>query len=265
MVKYYGRARQRVGSVNTNQLGLKMSGCPGKVGLNPVNNRYIQHRVNCMNGVCGFPLQNGAPWRVSPFRNLNTKYCKPASNKCLAAAGGICTIYTPYFKTNRAGTKGCGFKTSIPRGSGLFGVADAVIGNPPCNTTNFKTTKVAQGAAYNVCSDPAGTAAFPVFGEITGVNTAAPALTATYPNVKAIFMGNNVICPDGTVIIYVNSVFPQGTPIAANFTNTLTGQVSVYLFVPGGGPPGSAYYKLQPLTPTDKLDVENAYCVQLLF
>ena len=46
MVKYYGRARTRIGSVNTNQLGLKMSGCPGKVGLNPVNNRYIQHRVN---------------------------------------------------------------------------------------------------------------------------------------------------------------------------------------------------------------------------
>ena len=42
MVKYYGRARTRIGSVNTNQLGLKMSGCPGKVGLNPVNNRYIQ-------------------------------------------------------------------------------------------------------------------------------------------------------------------------------------------------------------------------------
>ncbi len=28
MVKYYGRARQRIGSVNTNQLGLKMSGAP---------------------------------------------------------------------------------------------------------------------------------------------------------------------------------------------------------------------------------------------
>lgn len=108
MVKYYGRARTRIGSVNTNQLGLKMSGCPGKVGLNPVNNRYIQQRVNCMNGICGIPLANGAPWRTSPFRNLSAKFCKPASSKCLAAAGGIGTIYTPYFKTNAPGTKGCG-------------------------------------------------------------------------------------------------------------------------------------------------------------
>jgi hypothetical protein len=42
MVKYYGRARQRIGSVNTNQLGLKMSGCPSRVGRNPVNARYIK-------------------------------------------------------------------------------------------------------------------------------------------------------------------------------------------------------------------------------
>ena len=75
MVKYYGRARQRIGSVNTNQLGLKMSGCPSKVGRNPTNVRYIQNRVNCMNGICGIPLQNGAPWRVSQFRKLKTKYC----------------------------------------------------------------------------------------------------------------------------------------------------------------------------------------------
>ena len=32
MVCYYGRAKQRTGSVNTNQPGLKMSGCPSKVG-----------------------------------------------------------------------------------------------------------------------------------------------------------------------------------------------------------------------------------------
>lgn len=30
MIRYNGRAKQRTGSVNTNQLGLKMSGCPSK-------------------------------------------------------------------------------------------------------------------------------------------------------------------------------------------------------------------------------------------
>lgn len=32
MVRYTGRAKTRTGSVNTNQLGLKMSGCPSTVG-----------------------------------------------------------------------------------------------------------------------------------------------------------------------------------------------------------------------------------------
>ena len=47
MVLYYGRAKQRVGSVNTKQRGLKMSGCPSRVGRNPVNTRYIAQRVKC--------------------------------------------------------------------------------------------------------------------------------------------------------------------------------------------------------------------------
>ena len=41
MVKYYGRAKERTGSVNTNQIGLNMSGCPSKVGKNGVIQRYI--------------------------------------------------------------------------------------------------------------------------------------------------------------------------------------------------------------------------------
>ena len=32
MVKYYGRAKQITGTVNTNQIGLNMSGCPSKIG-----------------------------------------------------------------------------------------------------------------------------------------------------------------------------------------------------------------------------------------
>ena len=144
MVKYYGRSRQRTGSVNTNQIGLKMSGCPSRIGRNPINSRYIQSRVNCMNGICGIPLQNGAPWRVSPFRNLNINFCKPASNKCLAAAGGIGNINTPYFKTNAPGSKGCGAGGNVPRFSSSGIVLDPVINNPPCTIANFKTDRNTQ-------------------------------------------------------------------------------------------------------------------------
>ena len=109
MVKYYGRARQRIGSVNTNQLGLKMSGCPSRVGRNPVINRYIKQRVNCMQGTCG-PIQiHGVNVPSNKFRN-NPPYCKKRSTTCLAAAGGIGNIKTPYYRTPAPGEKGCGCK-----------------------------------------------------------------------------------------------------------------------------------------------------------
>ena len=44
MVKYYGRARQRICSVNTNQIGLNMSGCPSKVGRQGYLSRYMYNR-----------------------------------------------------------------------------------------------------------------------------------------------------------------------------------------------------------------------------
>jgi hypothetical protein len=53
MVCYYGRAKQRTGSVNTNQPGLKMSGCPSKVGRKGSISRYIAQRVKCNIQVVG--------------------------------------------------------------------------------------------------------------------------------------------------------------------------------------------------------------------
>ena len=50
MVRYYGRAKTITGSVNRNQAGLKMSGCPSRVGRNPIIGRYIGRRVNCAIG-----------------------------------------------------------------------------------------------------------------------------------------------------------------------------------------------------------------------
>ena len=274
MVKYYGRSRQRTGSVNTNQIGLKMSGCPSRIGRNPTNSRYIQSRVNCMNGICGIPLQNGAPWRVSPFRNLNINFCKPASNKCLAAAGGIGNINTPYFKTNAPGTKGCGAGGNVPRFSSSGIVLDPVINNPPCTIANFKTKEILNTSPFNACT---GTPPFNlVYGEISGGPNGPPALTATYPNIKAIYMGNSNVCPAGTIIIYVNASswiggpLPGPTPVAAEFINIGTGQVSIYTFAPGGPPAGSSgYYKLNPPSSGSgfgpSLSKLQAYCVRIKF
>lgn len=109
MVKYYGRARQRTGSVNRNQLGLKMSGCPSRVGRNIAVSRYIQRRVNCMMGVCrpkGIMVHG--VWRLG-LKTLRNKpgHCVAPATKCSAAAGGIGGITTPYYKTNQPGKGGC--------------------------------------------------------------------------------------------------------------------------------------------------------------
>jgi len=117
MVKYYGRARQRIGAVNTNQLGLKMSGCPSRVGRNPVNARYISHRVNCMNGTCGPVMIHGVPYYPNKFRN-KFPYCVEKTSKCQAAAGGIGNINSPYYRTPQPGEKGCGIKHGHGAGHG---------------------------------------------------------------------------------------------------------------------------------------------------
>ena len=56
MVKYYGRARQRTGSVNTNQPGLKQAGCPSTVGKQGKIVRFLGRRVNCNLKTCGGPM-----------------------------------------------------------------------------------------------------------------------------------------------------------------------------------------------------------------
>ena len=62
MVKYYGRARQRIGSVNTNQIGLNMSGCPSKVGRQGYLSRYIARRAQCNQKFCGPVYYHGVLW-----------------------------------------------------------------------------------------------------------------------------------------------------------------------------------------------------------
>jgi len=46
MVRYYGRARQRI-NINRKQVGLKMAGCIDGRGRPSWMSRYIKTRVNC--------------------------------------------------------------------------------------------------------------------------------------------------------------------------------------------------------------------------
>jgi len=62
MVRYYGRAKTRVGSVNTNQLGLKMSGCPSKIGKQGALVRYQSRRTKCNQKFIGPVYYHGQMW-----------------------------------------------------------------------------------------------------------------------------------------------------------------------------------------------------------
>lgn len=104
MVKYYGRARQRT-SGNTDSPGLNMSGIVSSVGHSHSAQRYIGRRVDGLAGVCGMPQQNGGAWKQS-LKNKHP-YCRLGVSKCLAAAGGVGHIKTPYYRIPTSGEFGC--------------------------------------------------------------------------------------------------------------------------------------------------------------
>ena len=108
MVKYYGRARQRVGSVNTNQLGLKMSGCPSKVGRSGRIDRYISRRSHCGIVFCGWVWYHGIKWKYNNWVNPYTKEinwrCIPAAPITRSLAGGVGRLNAPRFRC----AKDCG-------------------------------------------------------------------------------------------------------------------------------------------------------------
>lgn len=110
MVRYYGRARQITGAVNRNQPGLKMSGCPSRVGRSARILHYMGGRVNCnialkpcgANGYSCMHTLN--PDKVTA--NALKSYCwKPMAGKKIvnrqlltaALAGGVNKHYNPRY------------------------------------------------------------------------------------------------------------------------------------------------------------------------
>jgi hypothetical protein len=130
MVKYYGRAKMRTGSVNTIQLGLKMGGLAPTVGYKGTLLRTIKRRVgdNPAFSACGagtrydttFTRANAADPDFKDSINSNytcryglngvkglgaaarAAYCVKKSTPCIflasrsaAQAGGVGNIWTP--------------------------------------------------------------------------------------------------------------------------------------------------------------------------
>jgi len=131
MVKYYGRAKMRTGSVNTIQLGLKMGGLAPTVGYKGTLLRTIKRRVgdNPAFSACGastrykddFKAANAAVKGAAPKGGYTCRYglnalqgkgslgskaraayCVAKSTPCVflssrsaAQAGGVGNIWTP--------------------------------------------------------------------------------------------------------------------------------------------------------------------------
>jgi hypothetical protein len=107
MVRYTGRAKTRTGSVNTNQLGLKMSGCTSRIGRTMVPMKLVPSRVDCMAGVCKPIRYHGVLWGRGGLRN-QPPYCRRQATRCQAAAGGVGTKHNiPYYRIPKRGESGC--------------------------------------------------------------------------------------------------------------------------------------------------------------
>ena len=141
MVKYYGRAKTRTGSVNTTQLGLKLAGCPSNVGRKGTLTRAVQKRVNCALKVCGWRPVHGVTGRKPGIFNFPSEPtnalareawsgpfpCTLAQPFTRGVKGGIGHIYTPRTKC------GC---TCVADCSGIddrfFPVGTPLYGLPRC-------------------------------------------------------------------------------------------------------------------------------------
>jgi len=65
MVKYYGRAKERTGSVNTNQIGLNMSGCVSRIGRTGPLANNVSMRSKCNVKFCGDVYYQGKLWATN--------------------------------------------------------------------------------------------------------------------------------------------------------------------------------------------------------
>ena len=162
MVKYYGRAKERTGSVNTTQLGLKLAGCPSNVGRKGTLTRVVQRRVNCALKVCGWRPVHGVTGRKPGIFNFPSEPvdllakeawsgpfpCTLAQPFTRGVKGGIGHIYTPRTKCGCTCVADCSGidDTFYPVGTPEYGVPRCGGGDccflatnaPWCTTGNIE-------------------------------------------------------------------------------------------------------------------------------
>ena len=95
MVRYYGRAKQRIGSVNTNQVGLKMSGCASTIGKSGSLLTYQTNRSKCNIKFCGDVRQHGLVVKTN-----NGKNCVERAPRGQSFNSGVGHINAPRFSCN---------------------------------------------------------------------------------------------------------------------------------------------------------------------
>lgn len=97
MVKYYGRAKTRTGSVNTNQIGLKMSGCPSKIGRQGYLSKHIAKRSICNLKFCGIVPYSGPGLIYS----INRNRCVKRAPRGQSFNAGVGNKANPRFACNK--------------------------------------------------------------------------------------------------------------------------------------------------------------------
>ena len=113
MVKYYGRAKQRTGSVNTNQIGLNMSGCVSRVGRTGTLAKSVSMRSKCNVKFCGDVYYQGQLWAT------NEGACITKAPRTQSFNSGVGHSAFPAFK--------CGAKCSVEE----FRAAKKQMDTPP--------------------------------------------------------------------------------------------------------------------------------------
>jgi hypothetical protein len=93
MVRYYGRARQRTGSVNTNQIGLNMSGNGRIIGHKNINT--IKNRIVSNQKFYGPIYYQGQLWNTNEGCN-----CVKKAPLNQGLSGGVGRINNPRTKCN---------------------------------------------------------------------------------------------------------------------------------------------------------------------
>jgi len=222
MVKYYGRARSRVGSVNTTQLGLKMQGCPSNVGRQGYLTNEVGRRINCRMKVCGWrPVHGvtiGPPATFNyPVRPTNLlarsrwsgpNPCMMPAPKSQARAGGVGNIWTPRdgssSQAHRAGLSSSAGAAAL--GAEMPLVTLSMISNGgPLSTLAEEAERIAGGELLGGAAAPAASEEIVLQMSATETKAGMKVTSETLGSIEGTSIFSEAVAGIG-VILYEDSV-----------------------------------------------------------